>query len=124
MVASPLDLAAQECRLARRVARLFKAERAGRFDRRPFATAQLLIERRGGLIAELIGIAAQRPRGASLVPPILAQALAELAHEADRLRGPIEQRLASIEAELGMRRSGTPATGLRRDAGGRLLGKG
>lgn len=124
MIAPPPDPDARECRLARRIARLFMAERAGRFDRLPLATAQRLIERRGALIAELIGTEARRRRGVSPDPSMLAQALAELAREADRLRAPVEQRLARIEAELGMRRSGAPATGLRHAAGGRLLGKG
>jgi hypothetical protein len=111
-------------RLARRVARLFRIERAGRLERRPVATARHLIERRGALIDALIATGEFDRRGQHDGPTMLDQALRELAIEVGRCRLPAEQRLAALVAELRVRRGVAPTSGLRGSSGGRFLGSG
>jgi hypothetical protein len=118
------DPQAVRLHLTRRVARLFRIERAGGLERRPVATVRHLIERRGALIEALIA-AGEPPRaGAESGPSVLEQALRELAIEVGRCRPSAEQRLAALTAELRLRRGIAPASGVRRDSGGRFLGSG
>jgi hypothetical protein len=111
-------------RLARRVTRLFRIERAGRLERRPFATARHLIERRAGLIDALIATGETDRGGEYESSPVLDQALHELAIEVERCRLPAEQRLAELVTELRLRRGVAPTSGVRGGSGGRFLGSG
>jgi hypothetical protein len=124
MSVAPPDLDIGERRLARRLSRLFRIERAGGFDRRPAATVRRLIERRGALIDELIAVERRRRSGNAAGSAALHQSMAQLADEARRSRDCAEAHSARLRAELELRRGRGPATGLRGGAGGTLIGRG
>jgi len=124
MVDMAAELAKTEYRLARRLARLFRIERRGRFDRRPGDVAVRLVARRGALIDELMRLERRRR---SLTPwnlPELDIALAGLAREVGSGEQWCRERLAELGAELDRRRGIGTATGLRAGGAGRLLGRG
>ena len=114
----------RESHAARRLARLFKIERDGGFDRWPIATAQRLIERRGALMKELLIMDGMRR---SLVAPRSAEldrALAELAGVVNRALSLARTRVDQIEKDLCVRRGESLPTGIRDSGGnGHLLGK-
>lgn len=108
---------------ARRLARLFRIERAGGFDRRPGDVARRLIERRGRLITELLRLDARRRSLEPWSTGDLELAMAVLQRNVRRCEQYCLERLAEIGAELERRRAAVP-TGLRDSAGGRVLGSG
>jgi hypothetical protein len=116
------DLSGDECRAARRLARLFRIERNDRFDHRPAATVARLIARRGVLIAALIALDSRRRAAAAPVSIALAEAVAELRRETERARDPADSRLQRIFKDLRISRGEGLATGLRASDGGRHLG--
>jgi hypothetical protein len=124
MSADAADRQAVRRRLACRLVRLFRIERAGLLQRRPVATARRLIERRGVLIATLVATQEADSGGENASSAALTAALRELAFETGRCRPPAEQRLHELAAELRLRHGDATATGLRRSGGGRLLGSG
>ncbi|HXC26332.1 MAG TPA: hypothetical protein VNV38_00050 [Stellaceae bacterium] len=113
----------RECRMVRRLARLFRIERAGGFTRRSVLTAQRVIERRGELVGELVGLDAKRQ---SLAPASanLDLAMNALAREIDCAEQHCLDRLTELGAELERRCGIGTATGLRDGGDGRLLGSG
>jgi hypothetical protein len=121
MIEAVPDLEARERRLARRLSRLFRIERAGGFDRRSAATVRRLIDRRGALIDALIALERRRGSGRSVA---LHQAMAELSREVRQAREQAEARIADLRVELGLRRGAGPPTGLRSGTSGRLIGWG
>jgi hypothetical protein len=124
MSAGVADREAAPLRLARRLVRLFRSERAGRLRRWPDATARHLIARRGALIAALVAAGERGESGDAPRLPALDDALRELAFEVDRCRPPAERRAQELAAELRLRHGETAPSGLRRSGGGRLLGSG
>lgn len=124
MPAPPSDPTARQGRIARRLGRLFRLERAGAFSRRSAETAWRLIARRGELMAELTRI--ERHRRDARVPPSpeLGDAVKELAAEVALSRTYGETLAAGLDAELRARRGVTAPSGLRDSGGGRLLGRG
>ena len=124
MAAAPRDLDARQCHIARRLARLFRIERTGGFERRPMAVIRRVIERRGALIDELIACERRRPNALTGSSAALEQALTELAVEVQQARECIEMRLARLRTELGLRRGAGPPSGIRDRASGRLIGRG
>ncbi|HVC53105.1 MAG TPA: hypothetical protein VND87_13880 [Stellaceae bacterium] len=125
MTAPETDLMIREARAARRLGRLFRAERAGGYDRRPAETVWRLVARRGDLLAELAQLERRR-RALGLQPsPELAAALRDLAHETAWSRGRAEALAAALADEIAARRHLGEASGLRGVGGaGRLLGQG
>ena len=118
------NLTERESRVARRLYRLFRIERAGGFERRPIEIARQLIDRRGRLIDELIRLDAERR---SLVGPdtvALDAALGKLAREVYEAQARCTTRIEAIGDELARRRSAGGVTGLRGGTAGRLLGQG
>jgi uncharacterized membrane protein YccC len=124
MAAPNPDPTARQSRLVRRLARLFRLERAGAFYRRSAETAWRLISRRGQLMAELTRL--ERHRREARVPPSpeLDTAVRELAEEVALSRTYGETLAASVGAELRARRGAAMPSGLRDGGGGRLLGSG
>jgi len=110
-----------ESRMARRLSRLLRIERAGGFERHAAPTVRRLITRRGGLIEQLI---ASHARHRSAHPTGLDAALIDLAYEVRQSQQFAAIRLQRLEAELRLRRGDGPATGIREGAGGHLLGSG
>jgi hypothetical protein len=106
------------------LARLFRAERTGAFERRPPATVLRLIERRAALIEQLCAAGARLEPDTVQRWPILNEALTDLVREVGEARVPAEQRFAALQAELRERRDSSPVTGCRVGAGGRLIGRG
>ena len=117
-------LLAQEQRAARRLARLFRIERAGRFSGRPAETVRRLIERRGRLADELAALDARRQSLARRTTVELDLAIGALAQEVDCTEQWCVERLGEIRAELARRRGVGTATGLRDRVDGQLLGRG
>jgi hypothetical protein len=117
-------LLSREQRAARRLVRLFRIERVGRFANRPAETVQRLIERRGLLVEELARLEARRKSLAPSTTVELDLVLRTLAMEVDRAEQWCLERLAELGAELARRRGAGTATGLRDSADGRLLGHG
>lgn len=121
MVDDRLAPSQQESRLARRLSRLFRAERMGRVERWPDEIGAQLRSRRARLIDEMLRLDAQRRAVAPLGPPELARAMAALAEEIGCSEQRCLDRLAELGAELHRRRGA--ATGLR-GGGGQVLGRG
>lgn len=117
-----IDLAMRECRAARRLSRLFRIERLGRFERHPIETVRQLIGRRAVLVDELAQLEAKRRALAAPLPAALDAALGELAREVDAARQSCLARAEQLAAELGQRRGEGRATGLRGGGAGQLLG--
>ena len=116
-------LVRQEQRAARRLARMFRIERSGRLARRSAETVRRFIERRGRVVDELTRLDARRQSLAPRKTAELDLAMGDLAREADQAEQNCQELLAELGAELS-HRSGTPPTGLRDGADGRLLGRG
>jgi|SRR6516164_7363274 hypothetical protein len=120
---SDTELVVRESRIARRLTRLFKLERAGRFDRWRDATIARLVARRGELVDNLLDLDRLR---CSLAPPSsseLERALAELRQEVNQTAAHIHAQVAQISADLRARLSEGPPSGIRGSGNGRLLGK-
>jgi hypothetical protein len=119
-----IELATRESRAARRLGRLLRIERAGRFERQPVETSWRLIGRRARLIDELMRLDAARRSLAAPASPELDAAIRELAGEVDRLHVRCVLRLDALGDEIRGRRGEGMATGLRDGVDGRLLGRG
>jgi len=124
MIDPVADLMHKEMLLARRLARLFCAERSGRLTRRPVAAMRALIDRRAVLIEELIRLEERRRSLAPWVPDELELTMAALTRETERGTQRCLEVLAEIGAGLARLRGEGTATGLRDSADGRLLGRG
>lgn len=124
MIDDATVLLRQEYRTARRLARLFRIERSGRFARRRADVVQRLIERRGAVIDELARLDAKRLSLAPWATPDLDIAMEMLAREVDRAEQRCRELLAELGVELERRRGLGTATGLRDGAAGSLLGRG
>jgi hypothetical protein len=118
------ELMQREIRTARRLVQLFRAERSGRFARRPAETARRLIDRRGHLVDELLRIDARRRSVARETPSELELEMGALAVEVGRAEQCCLDLLTRLDAELRRVRGEGPTTGLRDGAAGRLLGRG
>lgn len=114
----------REIRATQRLIRLFRAERSGRFARRSPETVRRLIDRRGGLIQALLRMDARRRSLAPRIPGELGLAMGALALEVGQAERCCLDHLARLDAELRQARSEGQTTGLRGNAGGRLLGRG
>ena len=117
-------LVTEECRVARRLARLFRIERSGGLARRPRNVVQRMVDRRAELIDELVRLEECRR---SLEPwrlPELDVAMNTLAREVDCTEQHCLERLAEIGDELRRRRGTGMRTGLRDGTFGQLLGRG
>lgn len=117
-----IDLAVCECRAARRLTRLFRIERLGRFERHPIETVRQLIGRRAMLVDELAQLEVKRRALGAPLPLELGAALGELAHEVGAARQSCLARAEQLAAELAQRRGEGRATGLRGGSAGQLLG--
>ena len=107
-------------RAARRLTRLFRLEREGRFARCSIEIMQRLVARRAALIAQL------PPRRSAGQPPDLDVAMRELAAEVERSRPAAQQRRDELSRAIRFERrtaSGIP-TGLRGEPARHLLGRG
>lgn len=113
----------RQSRAAWRLIRLFKIERDGGFARRPPSTVRRLVERRGGLVEELLRLDAVRRALACPRSAELDQALGELGREVDRAMNVAREMVEQLGGDLRMRQGGGAATGIRDGAKGRLLGK-
>jgi hypothetical protein len=114
----------QEYRAARRLTRLFRIERSGRLGRWPHGIVQQLMDRRTRLIDELQRLEQRRRSRAPSTRAELDLAMGALAQEVDLAEQRCLERLAELGAELGRRRGGGMATGLRDGTDGQLLGHG
>jgi hypothetical protein len=117
------ELIVRESRIARRLARLFKVERAGRLDRLRSAAIGRLIARRAELVENLLDL--ERLRCTSASPPSseLERALAELRQEVNQASAQMRARMEQISADLRARLGEGPPSGIRGSGNGRLLGK-
>lgn len=122
MIDDATALLRQEYRTARRLARLFRIERAGGFARRPPEMVRRLIERRADVIGELARLDAKRLSFAPWATADLDVAMGALGREIERSQQRCRELLAELGAELERRRGLGTATGLRDGTGGRLLG--
>ncbi len=119
------ELAKAECRTVRRLGRLFRIERTGRFDSRRGEAMQRLIGRRQQLVDELIRLDAARRELAIPAAPELGAAIGDLAREVERSRTWCVVQMEALSGEIRQLESATrTATGLRDSADGRLLGSG
>jgi hypothetical protein len=112
----------RQCRLARRLARLFRIERNGGFDRLPAAAVSRLVARRGRLIAELAALDPRRRLTAVPASSGLDQELTALRREVERTLGATRLRLQRIGKDLRISRGEGSPTGLRDGGVGRHLG--
>ena len=124
MIDDGTALLKREYRAARRLARLFRIERSGRFERWPSDTVWRLMNRRRMLIDELLRLDAGRRSLEPWSSVELELAMGTLAREVDRTEQHCLERLAELGAELERRRGVGTATGLRDVVDGRLLGSG
>ena len=106
----------------RRLARLFRIERNGGFDRRPPALIARLIERRGILVDEL-RMTLQRRSITDTSPTELDRSLNALAREVERTLDHVRARLEEISNDLRLSRGEGLPTGIRNSSHGQSLGK-
>jgi hypothetical protein len=109
--------------LAQRLARLFKIERDGGFDRRSVETVQRLIKRRDAIVEELLSLDGMRRSLGLLHSAELEQALQQLAREVNFSSCFAEMKLDRLGRDLRARSGEGLPTGIRDSANGRLLGK-
>jgi hypothetical protein len=112
-----------EIRSARRLARLFRIECRGGFDRWPVAIIGRLIERRGALAAALLGMDRRRRALAVRSTAELDQAMAQLSAEVGRALPQAQARLEQIGKDLRLSRGEGWSTGMRDNSAGHPLGK-
>ena len=124
MLDEETGLMRQECRVARRLTRLFHIEHSGRLGRLPLEFARRLTDRRGTLISELLRLEERRRSFEPWTPTELDLVMGALAKEVGRAEQRCLERLAELGAELRRRRGEGMATGLREGGDGRLLGRG
>ena len=121
--------AAQDCitverRAARRLGRLFRVERGGGFERRPIATVERLVSRRGTLIEELLRLDRARRTERRPLSAALRQAMAELKSEIEQSLAVAEARCEGLRTELRLLNGEGLPTGVRDNRSGRLIGRG
>jgi hypothetical protein len=124
MLGEATPLATKECRVARRLARLFRIERSGSLARRPKDVVRRMVDRRAQLIDELVRLEECRRSLEFSTLPDLDVAMAILAREVDCTQQHCLERLAEIGEELRRRRGIGIRTGLRDGMSGQLLGRG
>jgi hypothetical protein len=124
MLGEATPLTKKECRVVRRLARLFRIERSGGLARRPKDVVRHMIDRRAGLIDELLRLEECRRSLEPLPIPELDVAMRSLAREVNCMEQHCLERLATIGEELRRRRGAGTLTGLRDGASGQLLGHG
>jgi hypothetical protein len=124
MLGEATPLAMRECRVARRLARLFRIERSGGLARRPKDVVQRMVDRRARLIDELVRLEECRRSLEPRTLPELDVAMGTLAREVDSTQQHCLERLAEIGDELRRRRGIGIRTGLRDGTSGQLLGRG
>jgi hypothetical protein len=124
MVDQGTALMRREYRIARRLARLFRIERSGRFARLPHDIVQRLMNRRGQLIDEMQRLEQKRRALEPWTPMELDLAMGALAKEVNRTERYCLDRLAELGVELQRRRGAGTPSGLRDGGDGRLLGHG
>ena len=123
MSESGTDPTRLEIRSVRRLARLFRIEYHGGFDRRPVADIGRLVERRNALVAALLTTDLQRRALAVQPTTELDQAIAELSGEVDRALPWVHTRLKQIGKDLQLSRGEGWSTGIRDNSHGHALGK-
>jgi len=123
MLDQATPLARKECRLARRLARLFRIERTGGLTRRPRDIARRIVDRRAQLIDELVRLEECRRSLEPWTLPELDVAMGILAREVRSTEQHCLERLAEIGDELRRRRGIGIRTGLRDGTSGQLLGR-
>jgi hypothetical protein len=121
---SAADIVTTECRLARRLGRLFRIERSGGFARRPQPVASRCISRRGALIEALMQTEVDRRAASAPISPELRDAAQALWDEVGRSRASADARLERLETELRTVSGLGPPSGLRGSTTGRLIGRG
>jgi hypothetical protein len=110
----------RQSRAARRLARLFRIERNGGFERWPAGINRQVIERRGQLVDALLTDLQAMP---VRPPPPLDRALAELSQEVRWALDPVRMRLQQIGKDLRLSRGEGLPTGIRNSPSGHSLGK-
>jgi hypothetical protein len=118
------ELIGREVQAARRLVRLFRVERSGRFARRSAETVRRLVERRGQVIDELLRLDAQRRQVAHRKADELGLTMRVLAREVEAGELRCRELLARLDVELRQLHGDGALTGLRDGTGGRLLGHG
>jgi hypothetical protein len=123
MPESVSTLILRESRAARRLARLFKIEGGGGFERWPLATIRRLIERRAAIVNALLQMERERRALAAPHSAELDRALTELAREVGSALQRAQRRVDQLDKELQARRGASPHTGIRATGSGQLLGR-
>jgi hypothetical protein len=110
----------RQSRAARRLARLFRIERNGGFERWPAVINRQIIERRGQLVDALLTDLQAMP---ARLPPPLDRALAKLSQEVEWALERARTRLQQIGKDLRLSRGEGLPTGIRNSPSGHPLGK-
>jgi hypothetical protein len=112
----------RQSRAARRLARLFRIERNGGFERWPPAVSRQLIERRGQLIEAML---TDLKRQAIVAQPSaeVDRALAHLSREIEGAVDHVRAQLQQIGKDLRLSRGEGLPSGIRNSPGGHPLGK-
>ena len=124
MLGEATPLTTKECRVARRLARLFRIEHSGGLARRPKDVVRRMVDRRAHLIDELLRLEECRRSVEPARIPELDGAMRALAREVDCMEQHCLERLAAIGEELRRRRGIGTLSGLRDGGSGQLLGQG
>lgn len=124
MTGATQDFITIERRAAQRLGRLFRVERGGGFERRPIATVERLVSRRGTLVEELLRLDRARRAERRPLSAALRQAMAELKSEIEQSLAVAETRCEELRAELRLLNGEGLPTGVRDNRSGRLIGRG
>lgn len=124
MTGATQDFITIERRAAQRLGRLFRVERGGGFERRPIATVERLVSRRGTLVEELLRLDRARRAERRPLSAALRQAMAELKSEIEQSLAVVETRCEELRAELRLLNGEGLPTGVRDNRSGRLIGRG
>jgi hypothetical protein len=117
------NIVAHESHLARRLGRLFRAEREGRLSGRRSGLAERLVRRRGELIEALLRTDAARRALHLPISLDLQRATEALGHETAQSLHTADARLQQLRDDLLMSRGDGIPTGIR-GSGGRIIGRG
>jgi hypothetical protein len=118
------ELMMRQCRVAARLGRLFRSERRGALQRWPDDTVARLVERRGRLVADFLRLENERRTRALPLARDLHAAFATLAREIEDSLRMAEVRAEQLRSELRLLRGEGMPSGVRGNAGGRMLGHG
>jgi hypothetical protein len=124
MLGEATPLTVKECRVARRLARLFRVEHSGALARRPKHVVRHMVDRRARLIDELLRLEECRRSLEPMPIPELDGAMRVLARAVNCMEQHCLERLAAIGEELRRRRGIGTLSGLRDSGSGQLLGQG